>query len=1255
MWRRYPFSNFQQSRAYYGPSLSDPKDQPDFWTNYPSPESRPFSTQIGNVAKFAAGLGGIAASGYIPFGNKHLWDYYVAGMRAVEEYSPAKIFRTFQLSSAFSTFETATRQADLFLSPELLKTNKQYTQYLTKLIGNNPLPRLLSEGVHLKGGSLFWGKGDIALKYASAIRTAGFGEAANLGAAYARSLGVKKLKGTPPLERFFAARQPLKDRLPDILNPIIKDYPAQIIGGKNIFQHTYRKFAALGTEQVSRFNRLLQMFPGIGKRLAVEPSGGLKMFGKLSLKFGVGLGALALGYETLDWYTRQSKLFDNTLFSEGITYGLASIPISAHIKAAEISEQLGLSDYARKQEKIAPGSTSLLKLSAFPLMGAGAVTAGSYFYKVGKMAHLQISEDISSSLARSRVEESFKTWSRFGRFAEDIGRSLETRAGQGGLLGRIAKKISSPTKFGMLLGAGIGLAAIAPFIPGALFPQQSPEELKDIYSGKQEVAIRKGRWWEFGRQPFEGGNIAYFRPHAFALLGARAKEKAIWGEDYEKLSPIERWYKKTFTYDIEKKFYKSRPYPVSALPFEDVPFVGPILSSTVGRWIKPELYMNTDQWLLDKGIKTQPPAFGARIATEIGQQAPGMPISPYSPSQIAGEEIYRVGTEMVGLTGFVTASIKEKLTGSQDWFDQQSQLESAGRITGYEREYWDKELGGLLGMSEVWRRLFPHRRRQIDLVNPIRNLMPEWLPGPGEKGPNLLYGDPYSSIPMGETRLPGPGYEVLHPELKDVAPKDYGPSWRFKILGDVAPYTEKYRQALIDVRSARARKENWTEEDEERYQTTLKQVKQKKRRTEFQEYKYLSSMGDISPGAKQESSELMARINKWKASQEQKPSLFQKYFGGYWELLSHNAETAFDQLTPISPGAKLVHQRTPIESYEREILYGQSAAFWQHPISHFIAPFGRSMAKTFGYEGVPESSQKIRDIETTFDILKYVKNARLANMARMSGDYRAVKEFEKNKDETLFGINPFTRNYSSLYRALPRRERDYFSAFENAGTIEERQRILEMVPENEKSLYVARWKLVHADELKKAKKAGILSEDQEEEADRQIAAIYKEAKSEGFPTSEELFAEYLKTKTPGENYADWYRRVKILGNMQGLPGPDWVNWHPSIDLEDVKLKLVQHLGEEPIPLNLWPSREKELPYKPYIDNESIKPLINQEELSSEEIKSRVNDLLFADKMEGNVFITTAAGQTEEEVVTNLEIEEDRTEEEEQMVAEVMNA
>lgn len=44
----------------------------------------------------------------------------------------------------------------------------------------------------------------------------------------------------------------------------------------------------------------------------------------------------------------------------------------------------------------------------------------------------------------------------------------------------------------------------------------------------------------------------------------------------------------------------------------------------------------------------------------------------------------------------------------------------------------------------------------------------------------------------GYARLPGAGYEALHPELKDVNPEDYPDIHKMAILADVAPYSREY-------------------------------------------------------------------------------------------------------------------------------------------------------------------------------------------------------------------------------------------------------------------------------------------------------------------------------------------------------------------------------------------------------------------------------------------------------------------------------
>jgi hypothetical protein len=76
-------------------------------------------------------------------------------------------------------------------------------------------------------------------------------------------------------------------------------------------------------------------------------------------------------------------------------------------------------------------------------------------------------------------------------------------------------------------------------------------------------------------------------------------------------------------------------------------------------------------------------------------------------------------------------------------------------------------------------------------ANEIPNTMPSWLPG-DDYMTNFKVGDPYVRIDDGYARLPGAGYEALHPELKGVNPEDYPDINKLSILSDVAPYSREY-------------------------------------------------------------------------------------------------------------------------------------------------------------------------------------------------------------------------------------------------------------------------------------------------------------------------------------------------------------------------------------------------------------------------------------------------------------------------------
>jgi hypothetical protein len=91
------------------------------------------------------------------------------------------------------------------------------------------------------------------------------------------------------------------------------------------------------------------------------------------------------------------------------------------------------------------------------------------------------------------------------------------------------------------------------------------------------------------------------------------------------------------------------------------------------------------------------------------------------------------------------------------------------------------------GYSEPLRR-FIQRESFEPQANEIPNKMPSWLPG-DDYMTNFKVGDPYVRVDDGYARLPGAGYEALHPELKGLNPEDYPDIHKLRILSDVAPYS----------------------------------------------------------------------------------------------------------------------------------------------------------------------------------------------------------------------------------------------------------------------------------------------------------------------------------------------------------------------------------------------------------------------------------------------------------------------------------
>jgi hypothetical protein len=121
-------------------------------------------------------------------------------------------------------------------------------------------------------------------------------------------------------------------------------------------------------------------------------------------------------------------------------------------------------------------------------------------------------------------------------------------------------------------------------------------------------------------------------------------------------------------------------------------------------------------------------------------------------------------------------------------------------MSNISRRYYERELGAGIGPSPTMKegfgyseplRRFIQRESFEPQANEIRNTMPSWLPG-DDYMTNFKVGDPFVQIDDGYARLPGAGYEALHPELKGLDPEDYPDIHKLRILADVAPYSREY-------------------------------------------------------------------------------------------------------------------------------------------------------------------------------------------------------------------------------------------------------------------------------------------------------------------------------------------------------------------------------------------------------------------------------------------------------------------------------
>jgi 4-hydroxy-3-methylbut-2-enyl diphosphate reductase IspH len=274
---------------------------------------------------------------------------------------------------------------------------------------------------------------------------------------------------------------------------------------------------------------------------------------------------------------------------------------------------------------------------------------------------------------------------------------------------------------------------------------------------------------------------------------------------------------------LEEKHYQDRPYPVSEgiAEIKGIPIFGPVLNETIGEILKPQMKMHEEYWQGDKlltdeerGVAPQPSYNPADQEYEYGKiieagtedsvrtgfaytTSSGKPQPMYAPgrahitemnkalkakslgktigtaksmymrsetpevikeqppiNEIGAETMIDI-TELGGIYGFSFASV---LPTDPEWRDE---IATSTDINNWSDTFWEASLGGVGGdISEIYRRFIPRDKNKLKEINPIRNTMPNWIPG-SDYFMDLQHGDPYK-MPYGEIRMPGEAYERIN-------------------------------------------------------------------------------------------------------------------------------------------------------------------------------------------------------------------------------------------------------------------------------------------------------------------------------------------------------------------------------------------------------------------------------------------------------------------------------------------------------------
>jgi len=605
----------------------------------------------------------------------------------------------------------------------------------------------------------------------------------------------------------------------------------------------------------------------------------------------------------------------------------------------------------------------------------------------------------------------------------------------------------------------------------------SSSELLSLYSGDSKERIRSSRWWMLGRQNFYGEGTDRFEPNWIALAKSDWQyTPSLFGSKKEYFEQISRLptFHNLFGLGRDENYYAERH--AEQRPYLEAPdgtsmHAGEMVPST-------PMYGQA----------------GMEALVGAGYYPPEQQIHEVGSQRSIGNRIKSTileKSEFLGVYKFLAETVLGKP-------DSGPVMANASSITDLNRIYWDKDIGGLFGMTELLRRyrVAPNEMNYSEFVNNVPNQMPLFMPGSRsmfeadrDYFKDFTLGDPFTKVKGGEYRLPGAGYEAVN-ELHSGRKGVYDSVDALLILADVAPYSDAYKFYKRSVSNM-----TLTDEWREKVNNAISQrdFKNKGFAVDFAERRFSGaesvkdSLDNINSGIKY--------------------NALEQFVGKQYERLTLDALPEAGRILPFGTLVthKLFPHHTPEQDYLERVVYQARYSNWSNPYEGFIRPRaitllnenpvtaalggsmlglvsanpGTRMALSIGgglgmgtasamraaeygtTEGgyIPEFRRNEEAVLDYFDKLEYMRYEHAANRADALGNYDASAEFRKlQKKKTMVGLdynNPMALKGLAM-GALPKQERAYFDAFANASP-DRREAITRMTPQYMQNIYKNIW------------------------------------------------------------------------------------------------------------------------------------------------------------------------------------------------------